>query len=48
MFEPMDLLATQVAPTAAKFLAEQLWRLHPNTPRYLPPRVPDMLTARLG
>jgi hypothetical protein len=36
MFKPVDLLATQVAPTAANiFLAEQPWLLHPNTSRFV-------------
>jgi hypothetical protein len=36
MFKPADLLATQVAPTAANiFLAEQPWLLHPNTSRFV-------------
>ncbi|SRR6266704_1728703 len=36
MFKPADLLATQVAPTAAVILlAGQLWLLHPNTSRFV-------------
>ena len=35
MFKPADLLATHVAPTAANFLAEQPWLLHPNTSRFV-------------
>jgi hypothetical protein len=36
MFKPADLLATQVAPTAARILlAGQLWLLHPNTSRFV-------------
>ncbi len=37
MFKPVDLLATQIAPTAANisFLAEQPWLLHPNTSRFV-------------
>ena len=37
MFKPVDLLATQIAPTAAyiSFLAEQPWLLHPNTSRFV-------------
>ena len=37
MFKPVDLLATQVAPTAANisFFAEQPWLLHPNTSRFV-------------
>lgn len=35
MFKPADLLATQIAPTAADILAEQPWLLHPNTSRFV-------------
>jgi hypothetical protein len=49
MFKPADLLATQIAPTAANISWLSSRDFYIRTPHgLLPPRAPDMLTARFG
>ena len=49
MFKPADLLATQVAPTAANISWLSSHGFFIRTPHgSLPPRAPDMLTVRFG
>ncbi len=49
MFKPADLLATQVAPTAANISWLSSRDFYIRTPHgSLPPRAPDMLTVRFG